>query len=102
MSNWQDCVNGVYELLGAPFILMSVFALYRAKKVRGISWIHVLFFSSWGYWNLYYYPHLNQWWSFAGGLALVAVNTFWLGQILYYNKKEKGIKKGLPLKAREK
>ena len=88
INNWQDCVNGIYELMGAPFILMSVIALHRAKKVRGISWLHVLFFSSWGYWNLYYYPHLNQWWSFVGGLALVAVNTFWLGQILYYNKKE--------------
>jgi len=85
--NWQDVVNGSYELLGAPFILMSVFKLWKDKKVHGISWIHAGFFATWGYWNLYYYPHLDQWFSFVGGIAIVIVNTFWLGQLLYYSKK---------------
>jgi len=93
MILWQDLVNGIYEFLGAPFILMSILKLYKDKSVKGVSWIHVAFFSSWGYWNLYYYPHLNQWCSFLGGLFLVLTNTFWLGQIVYYLNKEKNIAK---------
>jgi len=89
--SWQDLVNGVYEFMGAPFILMSILQLHKDKKVKGVSWIHVAFFSSWGYWNLYYYPHLNQWCSFLGGLFLVLTNTFWLGQIVYYLRKDKNL-----------
>lgn len=86
---WQDQLNGMLELLGAPFILLSIINLAKSKTVSGVSWIHVCFFSFWGLWNLYYYPHLNQWWSFYGGLALVFTNLIWLGQIVYYLTKEK-------------
>ena len=89
MGIWQDLVNGGFELLGAPFILMSIIKLHRDKRVRGISWIHILFFSVWGCWNLYYYPHLSQWASFIGGLFLVGMNTIWLIQIVFYSWKEK-------------
>lgn len=90
VSSWSDIINGFYEFMGAPFILMSIIQLFKDKKVRGISWIHVAFFSSWGYWNLYYYPHLGQWVSFCGGICLVLTNTFWLIQMIYYLLKEKG------------
>ncbi len=89
MVPWQDLVNGSYELLGAPFIFLSVIQLYKEKKVHGVSWMHAGFFATWGFWNLYYYPHLDQWFSFIGGVAIVIVNTFWLGQILYYSKIKK-------------
>ena len=86
---WQDLINGVFEFLGAPFILLSVLKLHKEKKVRGISWVHAGFFASWGFWNLYYYPHLNQWASFMGGVAIVFLNTVWLIQLIYYTRKEK-------------
>lgn len=86
---WQDNVNGFFELCGGLFILLSVFKLHKQKKVRGVSAIGIAYFATWGYWNIYYYPHLNQWFSFVGGLLVVVVNTFWLGQILYYLRKEK-------------
>jgi len=81
-----DIINGAYEFLGAPFIFLSVMKLHKDKKVSGVSWIHAGFFASWGYWNLFYYPHLGQWYSFIGGLLLVVVNTIWLFQLVYYGK----------------
>ncbi len=83
-----DAVNGLFELLGSFFILASVFKLAKDKKVLGVHWVHVAFFSAWGFWSLYYYPSLDQWVSFFGGLGLVATNTFYLGQILYYRRNE--------------
>ena len=83
-----DLFNGVFEFCGAGFILLSVARLYREKVVRGVSWVHVAFFSAWGFWNLFYYPHLGQWISFAGGIGIVGTNTFWLCQLLYYSRKE--------------
>lgn len=86
---WQDFLNGSFELLGGLFILLSIIKLHREKRVRGVSYIHVGYFTAWGYWNIYYYPYLNQWISFIGGLSVVTINTFWLGQIIYYTIMEK-------------
>lgn len=73
-----DLVNGSFELLGALSIWMHVKAIMRDKKSRGVSKLATAFFTSWGFWNLYYYPHLNQWFSFTGGLAIVSGNAVWL------------------------
>ncbi|KKM10365.1 hypothetical protein LCGC14_1721930 [marine sediment metagenome] len=81
---WPDIVNGIFELFGAPFICLSILYLHKQKSVKGVSWIHVFFFTMWGYWNLFYYPHLEQWYSFFGGIAIVIANTIWLYQLLYY------------------
>lgn len=85
---WPDIINGCFELFGAPFILMSFFKLIRDKKVRGVNWCHVTFFTVWGLWNLFYYPSLNQRCSFIGGVGIVITNTVWLIAILYYIHKE--------------
>ena len=83
---WQDVFNGAFEFLGAPFIFMSVLKLHKDKEVKGVSWTHVAFFSSWGLWNLYFYPFMGAWFSFLGGVALVLVNITWLLQLIYYIK----------------
>jgi len=79
-----DFINGLFESCGGFFILFSVIKLHREKTVHGVHWVHTSFFTSWGFWNLYYYPTLDQWFSFYGGLFLVLTNTFWLGQLIYY------------------
>lgn len=84
-----DMINGTFEFAGGLAILLSVFKLSRDKIVRGVSWPHVLFFTGWGAWNLYFYPHLDQWFSFAGGVFIVLVNTTWVCQIIYWNWKER-------------
>lgn len=84
-----DLINGTLEACGGFFIALSVVKLYRAKIVSGVSAIHVAFFSAWGFWNLFYYPHLGQWASFWGGGFLVAVNVVWLAQMVYYNVRHK-------------
>jgi hypothetical protein len=84
-----DTVNGLFEFGGVFAIALSVHNLHSAKIVRGVSWPHVAFFTTWGFWNLFYYPSLEQWFSFSCGLALVAVNAIWLAQILYYSRKER-------------
>ena len=84
-----DLINGALEASGGLFIALSVVKLHRAKVVSGVSAVHVGFFSTWGFWNLFYYPHLDQWLSFWGGFFLVAVNCVWLGQIFYYNRRNR-------------
>lgn len=85
---WQDLVNAGFEF-GAGFaVLAHCVQLYRDKIVRGVSVGATAFFFSWGLWNLYFYPHLNQWASFVGGLLITFSNLLWVTMLVYYKTKE--------------
>lgn len=79
-----DFVNAFFELVGALLILLSVRKLYNDKEVKGVHWGPTLFFTTWGYWNLYFYPHLDQWLSFSAGLVMCVTSSIWVGQMVYY------------------
>ena len=81
MLQLNDSINGLFEVIGGCLLWLSVLKLYRDKKVAGVHWLPFVFYASWGYWNLYYYPSLNQWLSFVGGIVVVTSNTAWV--ILY-------------------
>ena len=87
--NWPDLVNGSFEFCGIFFLLTSILKLHRDKQIRGVHWLHITYFFIWGCWNMFYYPHLGQWFSFAGGAAILVANGYWLGQMIYYTRKEK-------------
>ena len=79
-----DFINGSFELLGSFFIALSIKKLARDKMVRGFHWGQLTFFTTWGMWNLYYYPHLSQWASLVGGVAVTITNVIYLVMIVYY------------------
>ncbi len=83
-----DLINGSFELLGGWALWRNVAQLYRDKGHRGVTLGATAFFMTWGYWNLYYYPHLDQWWSFVGGLNIVTANTVWLVLMIYYARRK--------------
>lgn len=87
----NDFINAMFELCSGIFLWLNVLELYKAKVVRGVSVWSFLVFTLWGYWNLYYYPSLNQIWSFLGGLLVVSANTVWLIMAWRYREKKNKI-----------
>lgn len=87
--NIQDIVNGSFEIFGGFLLWYNVKTILRDKKVAGVSWIPTAFFASWGLWNLYFYPSVNCWWSFVGGLNVVSANIVWVILMIYYTSKQK-------------
>jgi len=83
-----DLINAIFELGGGFFILLHCKAVFKDKAVAGVSVLAVIFFSLWGFWNLYYYPSLNQMLSFYSGIFIAMANTFWVGLLLYYGNKK--------------
>ena len=86
----SDLVNGLFEFAGAIMLSMNVLRLYRDKVLKGVSWWPTGFFTTWGLWNLYFYPANGLMWSYYGGLAIVTVNAVWLMMILHYWRKGYG------------
>jgi hypothetical protein len=82
-----DATNGFFEAFGALMVLNHVRVILRDRNVAGVSIVSVGFFTSWGFWNLYYYPSLHQWFSFAGGLVLVSANAAWVALAVRFRRR---------------
>jgi hypothetical protein len=81
-----DLINGLFESGSGLFQTANCFRLYRDKMVLGIAPTSMAFFTAWGFWNLYYYPNLDQWFSFAGGIVIVSANLTWVSMAFYYGR----------------
>lgn len=83
-----DLINGLFEAFGAAFICLSIRRVFKDKCVAGISLVPVAFFALWGYWNIYYYYQIDQYFSWIAGMAVCAANSVWLfGLVKYWGKK---------------
>ena len=85
----KDLVNAGFELVGSFIVWLSIYQLHKDKIVRGVHFAPILFFASWGYWNIYYYPELAQNWSAVAAGLMALTNTIYLAQILYYLHRER-------------
>lgn len=79
-----DICNAVFEMIGAWFTVQNTIRVRRDRGYAGIYVPAILFFFSWGAWNMFFYPHLGQWWSFAAGAFLFCANLSWVIALVYY------------------
>lgn len=82
----NDFINAMFEICAGIFIITNIIKIRQDKQVRGFYPLVSLFFVIWGTWTLYYYPSLNQWISFYGGLLVTTANAIWFIMALYYRK----------------
>ena len=98
-----DIANGLFELVGGTLMFVNCWRVHRDKQVRGVSWPVMLFFTLWGFWNLYFYPAYGLWMSFWGGVLIVAGNVTWVTLAGYYILKERNHEEptGIPSRGHE-
>jgi hypothetical protein len=81
-----DLINAGFETVAGVAVLNHCWTLHQDKQVRGVSVASTALFFLWGLWNLYYYPHLDQFWSFAGGVFITLANLLYVGMLLQYRE----------------
>ena len=82
-----DLINSLFELAGALLTMMSVRQVWKDRGYAGIYLPAVVLFTSWGFWNLWYYSSLKQWWSVAATVIMVTTNSAWVGLMLKYGRR---------------
>jgi hypothetical protein len=84
VTSWQDAFNAFLEFAAVFAVLASVRKLVRDRKVRGLAPSHMAygFFSA--SWFLYYYAHLDQWWSFWVSALYWFTFAAWVVLALYF------------------
>ena len=55
-----DFINAAFEAFASLFVMLNVIDIWKKKIVAGATFLSTTFFWSWGLWNLYFYPHLDQ------------------------------------------
>jgi len=80
----MDMINAAFEFGGFLAIIPSIMAVLRDKRVHGISILTPLFFTSWGFWNIFYYPSLDQIWSAWAAVLLSLTNGIYLVLLFHY------------------
>ena len=84
---WQDFTNGVFEALAGWFVLVNCRRVLLDRQVAGVSVWATAFFASWSVWNLYFYPSLGQWLSFAGGLVVGVGNIAYVALLVRFSRR---------------
>lgn len=81
-----DLINGLFELFGGMLILINIRQVLHDRMVRGVHWLPLSFFTAWGFWNIFFYWNLGQYFSWMGGIVMVVLNTWWLCLLIYFKK----------------
>ena len=89
MINLPDLINASFEFFCGFFILNHCRVILKDKSVKGVSIISTIFFTLWGFWNCFYYPYLDQYLSFIGGIVIAFANAFYVYLLIKYYKNEK-------------
>ena len=85
--NIPDLINGSFEAFGSVALGTNIYQLHKDKTVRGVYVPASAFWATWGFWNIYYYSHLEQWFSLFAGACLAVMTTIWLSMAIYYKSK---------------
>jgi len=85
----EDIIQAAFNIGGCIAISSSIWKLYHQKIVRGIHWPMMIFFMSWSSYNIYFYGHLVQNYSFYAGFTILTAEIIYLYLLLYYTYIEK-------------
>lgn len=77
-------INSGFEMFASLFLILNCIQLYKDKSTKGVCLWTSLFFTSWGFWNLYYYPSMGDVCSFVAGVAVTIVNITYCSMFIYY------------------
>jgi hypothetical protein len=81
-----DIINASFELGAAFAVALHCRRIAIDKQVKGVSAIAVGFFVAWGFWNVFYYPHLDQPFSAVCAIAVTLVNLAYVLLLIYYGE----------------
>ncbi len=89
MTIEPDVINGLFQLIGSLATWLNVVYLYKHKQANGVHVSTFIFFATWGVWNLYYYSHLDQVFSYWTGFSQILANLAWIVLYIRYRKNER-------------
>ena len=82
----MDASNGAFEIVGSFFIWLSVYSLWKDRHYAGVHFGLMVFYAGWSVWDLFFYWHLGQMFSFYAGFNSMMASVLWVILAAYYGK----------------
>ena len=79
-----DIFNALLEFLGGVFTFQNALRVCRDRGYAGITWTAVAFFATWSAWNTWYYPSLDQTWSWVAAIFMLTANLCWIAVMAWF------------------
>jgi hypothetical protein len=92
VSSYFDAINAAFQLFGAVATWANVRRLSIQRTVLGVNALSMVFFTVWGIWNVIYYRHTGQLFSFAAGVLLASGNVAWVRLYVKYRRQERKLR----------
>jgi hypothetical protein len=83
-----DVINGIFEVCGSVAVWLNFAAILKDRGYAGTRVPMMAFFTSWGFWNLFFYSHLMQWVSLYASVLLTSGNVAVIAAMLYFGRKK--------------
>ena len=84
-----DFITSLFQAGAVLFLLLNVRQLWRDKELKGISLWMILYFTLWGYWGIYMFWDLKQYWSMLTNIGIAGAYTVWIGLAAFYKVKNR-------------
>jgi hypothetical protein len=81
-------MNAVFEVCGSVAVWMNFVAMVRDRGYAGTRLPMMVFFTSWGFWNLFFYSGLHQELSYYASIFLTSGNCAVVWAMAYFGRKE--------------
>lgn len=81
-----DIINAAFEAAAGIFVLNHCRVLLKDRETRGVSILSTVFFMCWGFWNVFYYPALEQPFSAAAGVFVALANAIYIALMVRFRK----------------
>lgn len=72
---FYDHMNALFEWFAAFVLILNTAQIRKDKKVSGVSIWPTAVFATWGFFNIFFYSHLNQTLSAVAAIFVAITNT---------------------------
>jgi hypothetical protein len=83
-----DLINGAFEILGSFAVWGNFLAILKDRGYAGTRLPMMAFFTTWSFWNLYFYSHLLQWFSLYASMLLTLGDCAVVSAMMYFGRKK--------------
>lgn len=73
-----DSITSFFQVGAILFLLMNIRKLLKDGESKGVSIWMIVYFTAWGYWGIYMFWTLGQFWSMIANTGVALAHTLWL------------------------
>lgn len=73
-----DLINSLFQAGAIFFLCLNIRQIVIHSELKGVSIFMIVYFTVWGYWGIFMFYTLHQFWSMVTNIGIATAYTIWL------------------------